>query len=116
MQTKLEGYRADMGPGTHPIRADVPDVAQAMANFDAITYSKGESVLKQLSAYVGEDAFVAGLQSYFRDHQWGSTTLDDLISAIAARPVATWTRGRRPGSTAPAPTPSAWSSTTTAPR
>ena len=94
VQTKLEGYRADMGPGTHPIRADVPDVAQAMANFDAITYSKGESVLKQLSAYVGEDAFVAGLQSYFRDHQWGSTTLDDLISAIGAasgRDLDAWT-------------------------
>ena len=38
---KLEGYRVDMGPATHPIRGDVPDVSQAMANFDAITYTKG---------------------------------------------------------------------------
>jgi len=52
---KMGGYRQDMSPATHPIRGDVPDVAQAMANFDAITYTKGASVLKQLMAFVGED-------------------------------------------------------------
>ena len=57
-----------MGPASHPIRGDVPDVAQAMANFDAITYVKGESVLRQLVAYVGEETFVQGLRAYFRDH------------------------------------------------
>ncbi len=94
VQSKLEGYRADMGPGTHPIRGEVPDVAQAMANFDAITYSKGQSVLRQLSAFVGEDAFVAGLRAYFRDHRWGSTTLDDLMAAVggaAGRDLTSWT-------------------------
>ena len=81
---KLEGYRVDMGPATHPIRGEVPDVSQAMANFDAISYLKGQSVLKQLSAYVGEDAFLAGLQGYFGDHAWGNTRLEDLIDAIGA--------------------------------
>ena len=78
----------DMSPATHPIRGDVPDVAQAMANFDAITYSKGASVLKQLMAYVGEDAFVEGLRDYFAQHAWGNTVLDDLMSRDR--------RGRRP--------------------
>ena len=81
---KLAGYREDMGPGTHPIRGDVPDVAQAMANFDAISYIKGQSVLKQLGAYAGEEAFLEGLRAYFRDHAWGNTTLRDLTSAIGA--------------------------------
>ena len=93
-QLKVEGYRADMSPGTHPIRAEVPDVAQAMANFDAITYSKGQSVLKQLSAYVGDDVFVRGLQVYFRDHAWGNTRLDDLMDAVGAaagRDLTSWT-------------------------
>jgi aminopeptidase N len=79
---KLEGYRVDMGPASHPIRGDVPDVSQAMANFDAISYQKGQAVLKQLSAFVGEDAFLAGLQAYFRDHAWGNTRLEDLIGAV----------------------------------
>ena len=91
---KREGYRMDMSPGTHPIRGDVPDVAQAMANFDAITYSKGASVLKQLMAFVGEERFVEGLRSYFADHAWGNTRLDDLMSAVGAaagRDLDDWT-------------------------
>ena len=54
-----------MSPARHPIRGDVPDVSAAMANFDAITYVKGQSVLHQLVAYIGEDAFVEGLRDYF---------------------------------------------------
>ncbi len=91
---KMAGYRQDMSPATHPIRGEVPDVAQAMANFDAITYTKGASVLKQLMAYVGEDAFVDGLRSYFREHAWGNTVLDDLMSAVgeaAGRDLSEWT-------------------------
>ena len=91
---KLEAYRADMGPASHPIRNDVPDVASAMANFDAITYAKGQSVLRQLMAFVGEDAFVRGLQDYFRKHAWSNTTLTDLIDAIggaAGRDLSGWT-------------------------
>ncbi len=91
---KMGGYRQDMSPATHPIRGEVPDVAQAMANFDAITYTKGASVLKQLMAYVGEDAFVEGLRAYFRAHAWGNTVLDDLMSAIgeaSGRDLSGWT-------------------------
>ncbi len=91
---KMAGYRQDMSPATHPIRGDVPNVAQAMANFDAITYTKGASVLKQLMAFVGEDRFVEGLRGYFREHAWGNTVLADLMSAIgdaAGRDLDAWT-------------------------
>ena len=91
---KMGGYRQDMSPATHPIRGDVPDVAQAMANFDAITYTKGASVLKQLMAFVGEDRFVDGLRGYFREHAWGNTVLGDLMSAVgraAGRDLDDWT-------------------------
>jgi aminopeptidase N len=90
---KTEGYRVDMGPATHPIRGDVPDVSQAMANFDAISYQKGQSVLRQLSAYAGEDAFLEGLRAYFRDHAWGNTRLEDLTGAVgtaAGQDLAAW--------------------------
>ncbi len=93
-QSKMNGYRQDMSPATHPIRGEVPNVAQAMANFDAITYSKGASVLKQLMAYVGEETFVEGLRRYFHEHAWGNTVLDDLISAVGAaagRDLGDWT-------------------------
>jgi len=92
---KRAAYEMDMGPARHPIRSDVPDVDHAMANFDAITYVKGQSVLHQLAAWIGEDAFVAGLRSYFRDHAWGNTVLDDLMSAFgraAGVDLGPWTR------------------------
>jgi aminopeptidase N len=91
---KLDAYRIDMGPATHPIRGDVDDVSSAMANFDSITYAKGEATLKQLSAYIGEPAFVEGLQHYFRDHAWGNTRLEDLMSAFgnaAGQNLGGWT-------------------------
>ena len=94
LDSKLVGYRHDMSPATHAIRGDVPDVLQAMANFDAITYDKGEAVLHQLASYVGEDAFVEGLRAYFAAHAWGNTVLDDLMSAFAAasgRDLTAWT-------------------------
>lgn len=93
---ELRGYTADMGPGTHPIRAAVADVAGAFANFDAITYEKGQAVLRQLVAYVGEEGFVEGLRAYFSEHAWGNTTLDDLMRAIGAatgRDLADWQAG-----------------------
>jgi aminopeptidase N len=52
-------------------------------NFDAITYSKGASVLKQLVAAIGLEDFLAGLRRYFAKHAWGNTTLDDLLAALA---------------------------------
>jgi aminopeptidase N len=92
---KQEGYRIDMSPATHPIRGDVPDVAHGSANFDQISYAKGQAVLKQLAAYVGDDAFLEGLRAYFRDHAWGNTTLEDFIDAVGAasgRDLGEWER------------------------
>ena len=85
-----------MAPTTHPIRQPVKDVAAATAIFDGITYPKGASVLKQLFAYVGEDAFVAGLKAYFAKHAWGNTELSDLMDELArasGRDLDDWTRG-----------------------
>ncbi|QIK76431.1 aminopeptidase N [Nocardioides piscis] len=92
---KRTAYDMDMGPARHPIRSEVDDVSGAMANFDAITYVKGQSVLHQLMAYIGEDAFVEGLRSYFAEHAYGNTVLDDLMSAYSAaagRDLTEWTQ------------------------
>ena len=93
---KLRAYAVDRGPTSHPIRQSAPDVAVATAGFDAITYVKGSSVLKQLVAYVGEDAFVAGLRAYFEQHAWGNAALEDLMRALesaSGRDLTEWTRG-----------------------
>ena len=80
---KLEAYLADQGPLSHPIRQPIKDVAQAMSIFDAITYPKGASVLRQLQVFVGEAAFQTAMASYFARYAWQNTTLQDLIDELA---------------------------------
>jgi aminopeptidase N len=77
-------YRQDQLSSTHPIVAPIRDLADVEVNFDGITYAKGASVLKQLVAYVGRDAFRDGLRAYFAKHAWGNTTLDDLLTELEA--------------------------------
>ena len=92
---KAWAYVQDQLPTTHPIVADIPDLEAAKQNFDGITYAKGASVLKQLVAYVGFEAFVAGSRRYFKDHAYGNTTLADLLAALSAasgRDLGEWAR------------------------
>jgi aminopeptidase N len=80
---KTWAYRQDQLPTTHPIVADIPDVEATHLNFDGITYAKGASVLKQLVAWVGEDAFFAGLRRYFKTHQYANTELPDFLGPLS---------------------------------
>ncbi len=92
---KTWAYRQDQQPTTHPIATDAPDVQTAEVNFDGITYAKGASVLKQLGAYVGIDAFLAGLRAYFAEHAFGNTTLADLLRALetaSGRDLGDWSK------------------------
>jgi aminopeptidase N len=90
---KAWAYAQDQLPSTHPIAADIPDVAAVEVNFDGITYAKGASVLKQLVAYVGRDEFLAGVRRYFRTHEYGNTTLADLLGPLSessGRDLSEW--------------------------
>ncbi|WLQ66436.1 aminopeptidase N [Streptomyces sp. NBC_01201] len=92
---KAWAYRADQLPSTHPITADIRDLEDAKLNFDGITYAKGASVLKQLVAYVGRDAFLEGARRYFKRHAYGNTQLGDLLSVLAetsGRDMTAWSR------------------------
>ncbi|CAL9535157.1 aminopeptidase N [Streptomyces sp. enrichment culture] len=93
---KAWAYRADQLPSTHPVTADIRDLQDAKLNFDGITYAKGASVLKQLVAYVGQDAFLEGARRYFKRHAYGNTRLNDLLSVLeetSGRDMAAWSRG-----------------------
>jgi len=92
---KTLGYAQDQLPSTHPIAADVATLSEAEANFDGISYAKGAAVLKQLVAYLGRDAFFAGIGSYLAEHAWGNATLADLLRSLEAssgRNLAEWSK------------------------
>ena len=92
---KSWAYRQDQLPSTHPVVATINDLEDVQVNFDGITYAKGGSVLKQLVAWVGQDAFFAGVGQYFQKHAWGNTELTDLLTELEAtsgRELATWSQ------------------------
>ena len=92
---KTWAYRQDQLPSTHPVVATINDLEDVQVNFDGITYAKGGSVLKQLAAWVGIDAFFAGVGQYFQKHAWGNTELVDLLTELEAtsgRDLSTWSR------------------------
>ena len=81
---KSWAYRQDQLPSTHPIMANIRDLEDVEVNFDGITYAKGASVLRQLVAWVGQDAFFAGVAEYFRKHHHANATLRDLLTELEA--------------------------------
>jgi aminopeptidase N len=92
---KSWAYRQDQLPSTHPIAADIPDLAAVEVNFDGITYAKGASVLKQLVTYVGLEHFLAGLRDYFTAHAFDNATFGDLLAALekaSGRDLSHWGR------------------------
>jgi aminopeptidase N len=83
---------------SHPIQQPITDEAQANSAFDEITYQKGQSFIRMLENYVGEETFRSGIRSYMAKHKYSNTTTADLweaLEAAAGKPVkrvaASWT-------------------------
>ncbi|RKR74633.1 aminopeptidase N [Frondihabitans australicus] len=92
---KSWAYRQDQLPSTHPVVATINDLEDVQVNFDGITYAKGGSVLKQLVAWVGIDAFYAGVAAYFTKHHHSNTELADLLAELevtSGRELASWSK------------------------
>jgi aminopeptidase N len=76
---------------THPVVQHVETVEQASQAFDAITYLKGEAVIRMLENYVGADVWRDGVRRYMKAHAYGNTITDDLwreVEAAAGKPIA----------------------------
>lgn len=82
----------DALPTSHPIVQHIETVEQANQAFDAITYSKGESVIRMLENYLGADTWRDGVRRYIKDHAYGNTVSDDLwhaMETVTNKPVTT---------------------------
>jgi aminopeptidase N len=93
---KPGAYDADQRRSTHPVAPlaeGVPDVDAAFTNFDAISYAKGNSVLRQLVTWLGDEDFLAGVNAHLTRHRFGNASLEDLVSAlddVSERDVSAW--------------------------
>lgn len=90
---KSWAYRQDQLPSTHPIVATINDLEDVQVNFDGITYAKGGSVLKQLVAWVGREAFFTGVTNYFKANAWKNAEINDLLRELektSGRELTSW--------------------------
>ncbi|HET6565667.1 MAG TPA: M1 family aminopeptidase, partial [Xanthomonadales bacterium] len=90
---KQQAYRADSRVTTHPIEIPVNSTIDFFQVFDAITYEKGASVLKQLAHYTGEENYRQGVSAYLKANAYGNTELEDFIafqSQASGKDISAW--------------------------
>ena len=76
---------------SHPIEQEVSNPAEIGQLFDAISYSKGASILRMLEQFLGPEGFQQGLHQYLTHHQYGNAQTQDLWDALgqaSGQPVA----------------------------
>jgi len=90
-QYLFSALRLDALISSHPIEVEIHRSREIDSIFDAISYSKGASVIRMLSAWLGEDAFRKGLQIYLARHQYTNAITQDLWKAweeASGKPVS----------------------------
>jgi len=75
-------FNLDQLVSTHPISMEVRNADQASERFDAITYLKGQAVLRMIESFIGENAFKRGVHIYLMRHAEANATADDFWRAL----------------------------------
>ena len=83
---------------SHPIEQEVKDPAEISQLFDAISYSKGASVIRMLEQFLTPEVFQRGLHQYLNANQYANARTEHLWAALeeaSQQPVTaimgTWT-------------------------
>ncbi len=80
---KEQAMEGDARSTTHPIQQPIKTEAEANSAFDDITYKKGQSFLRMLESFLGEDVFRKGIREYIANHKLSNTTTSDLWNALS---------------------------------
>ena len=95
-EQKENAMALDARRTTHPIQQPIANESQANDAFDTISYQKGQSFLRMLETYLGEDTFRAGIRRYVEQHKYSSSTTADLWTALgeaSGKPVVSLAAG-----------------------
>ena len=77
-----QAFALDALRTSHPIEVPVYDGLEVDQIFDHISYLKGSSVIRMLSAHLGEKDFLQGVADYLKAHQYSNaTTKRSLVSS-----------------------------------
>jgi aminopeptidase N len=84
-RNKENAMQADARSSSHPIQRHVSDELQIDTAFDsAITYDKGQAVLRMLETWLGPETFRNGIRRFIRAHAYSNATSADLWNALSA--------------------------------
>ncbi|HYR22192.1 MAG TPA: M1 family metallopeptidase [Chthoniobacterales bacterium] len=96
--SKEVAMEGDARSTTHAIQQPVANESDANSAFDDITYRKGQSFLRMLESFLGENVFRDGIRRYMAAHKYSNSTTADLWNALSeasGKPVgeiaAAWT-------------------------
>ncbi|XP_015267948.1 PREDICTED: puromycin-sensitive aminopeptidase [Gekko japonicus] len=92
-------HELDALDNSHPIEVNVGHPSEVDEIFDAISYSKGASVIRMLHNYIGDEDFRKGMHLYLTKFQHKNAATEDLWESLehaSGKPVAavmsTWTK------------------------
>ena len=88
---KEQAMEGDAHVTTHAIQQKIETEADANNAFDDITYKKGQSFLRMLESFLGEESFRDGIRRYIEAHKYSNSTTVDLwnaLSEVSGKPVA----------------------------
>ena len=83
VQDNQRAMGLDALQSTRPIRARAETPAEINELFDPIAYEKGAAVLRMIEAWVGEDAFRAGVNAYIEKYQYSNARAEDFWQTLA---------------------------------
>ncbi|HXA09278.1 MAG TPA: M1 family metallopeptidase [Chthoniobacterales bacterium] len=87
---KDTAMQSDARSTTHPVQQPIATEAEAGSAFDEITYRKGQSIIRMIESFLGEDVFRSGIRKYIATHQYSNTTTADLwqaLTEVSGKPV-----------------------------
>uniref|UniRef100_A0A673B8Z4 Aminopeptidase n=1 Tax=Sphaeramia orbicularis TaxID=375764 RepID=A0A673B8Z4_9TELE len=68
---------------SHPIIVNVSTPAEITSVFDAISYSKGASILRMLEDWMGKDQFKEGCRKYLKDYYFKNAKTSNFWASLA---------------------------------
>ncbi|EAN79326.1 aminopeptidase, putative [Trypanosoma brucei brucei TREU927] len=84
-------FQLDSMRSSHPVEVDVKYAKEIDDIFDAISYSKGGSIIRMAVNFIGEEAFQKGMSEYLKHFAYGNATTKDLwnfLGNAAGKPLA----------------------------
>ncbi|KAI5150606.1 puromycin-sensitive aminopeptidase [Enteropsectra breve] len=78
------GMGMDAIKSTHRIGIDVERPVEIDQIFDAISYSKGSSIIRMIEGWIGAETFRKGLVRYLKAHSYSNTKTIDLWESLSA--------------------------------